>query len=702
LERKAIDKGLISGDQDFPFAKEKFIKTLPYYIFYSELEIGNLLNRVGILNQDDRIIFTQICQTVSISNSPTIDVDDFLIDVIKWAERHNYSALRSGNTTKKLIQNFCLTLTKHHLCITRSEDGEIAAFTMTEPQFEQVAHSYKEMETNPELAFPDDHALSLPMQPSNVVEVLYGKINTQFIEDNIDNEKMIKIVFPELNSHILVTPRLMVQLPTACIRKLGKFFSATSRIRILDSILKSMEIILPEKDLKLDRILKVLNLEDKESPIFFVHLTDNILSRLKKDAKVTENIPILQATLILKQFKLEQEEKEKYEKKDELANEDIKRILYVLKENPKGWYIQELYHLREEESRHGKFAGTYDKNEFAHLVDKFIDTYTINNENAEQIEDSVPEIIKLTDNESREMYIYRGYIVSLLERERVHARQEIRLTLLERWIKVLENYMELPEMKRDDILEKEVVKIIDQKYKLLKYVVIEPVLLFKIFKIYENDKEIKSKMAYYFANKDKSMVSPYFAILEIKRAELYHEAFLALPFTYRFFLTRFILYIVQLFKKGKQDGQTKNSDSETSGGEKTAASDADQQPDASELKKAVQSKVRKFLPEIEKNYRSGGGVQEALDELYGKWNIKVGEVSEILKEKIDNDIMERSTSIYKMLVKSPNFTPEYLHRELKNMAVDLAQNKYTEIQDKKSLARYIMLYSISILRQRNR
>ena len=626
-----------------------------------------------------------------------------MIDIIKWAERHNYAALRSSQTTKKLIQNFCYALSKQHLCLTKYEDNEIVAFTMTEPQFEQVTQIYKQMETNVELEFPDDHQMSIPLQPTKVIEVLYAKINTQFIEENIAKEKMLKIVFPELNSHILITPRLMVQLPTVCIRKIGKFFSATSRIRILDSILKSMEIVMPEKDLRLDRILKVLSLEDKESPMFFIHLTEGILSRLKKDSKAVENIPILQASLILKQIKLEQEAKEKDEKKDELAREDLKKILHIFQQSPKAHYMQELYHLREEESRYGKFSGTYEKGDFAKLIDQFIDMHAQVNDQAEQPLDMVPQIIKLTDNDSRDLYIYRGFLVSLLERERIHAKEEIHRTFLERWIKVLENYMELPEMKRDDLLEKEVLKIIDQKYKLLKFVIMEPAVLFNIFKIFEEDKEINSKKIHYFGMKDKPLILPYFAILEIKRAELYHEAFLSLPFMYRFFLTRFFLYIMQIFKKSKQEKtENQSSDAENATDDQASNSDNDQQSDLSEAKKAVQSKVRKFLPEIEKNYRSGTNNQEALEDLHGKWNIKVGEVRQVLREKVDQDIVERSSALYRMLHKSPNFGQESLHRELKNMAVDLAQNKYTDVHDKKSLARYIMLYSISFLRQRNR
>ncbi|MDH4263146.1 MAG: hypothetical protein OEV78_08905 [Spirochaetia bacterium] len=598
-------------------------------------------------------------------------------------------------------------MAKHHICIPKVEDNEIVAFTITEPQFEQVAQIYKEMEARPELEFPNDHQLSIPLQPSKVTEVIYSKINTQFIEENISKEKMVKIVFPEFNNHILVTPRLMVQLPTICIRKIGKFFGVTARIRILDTILKSMEIIIPEKNLKVERILKVLNLEDKESPIFFIHLTEGILSRMKKEAKVAEIVTVLQAAMLLKQFKLEQEEKEKDSKKDELAKDDIVKILHILKESPKAYFTQELYHLREEESRHGKFNGTYDKAEFAKLIDNFINTYTIIKENVEAPEDSVPEIITMKDNDSRDLYIYRGYLVSFLERERLHAKEEIRRLLLEKWIKVLENYLELPEMKRDDMLEKEVLKIIDQKYKRLKFAAIEPALLFNIFKIFDDDKEIKSKKVYYFGNRDKPVLSPFFSILEIKRAELFQEAFLALPFLYRFFLTRIILYFMQFFKKSNVDEQVKDAGTEKKSVENSSdntdsTSDESQTPDISDTKKNVQSKVRKFLPEIEKNYRTGGSVQVALDELFNKWNIKVGEVSVILKEKIDKDIMERSVAIYRMLIKSPNFTIEYLHRELKNMAIDLAQNKYTEIQDKKSFARYVMLLGISTLRQRNR
>jgi len=571
----------------------------------------------------------------------------------------------------------------------------VVSFTMTEPQFEEVTQVYKQMANTPELDFPDEHKLTLPLQSGKVTEVLYSSINSKFIEENIGKEKMIKISFPELAVHILITPRLMVQLPSVCIRKIGKFFSATSRVRVLDSILKSMEVILPEKDLGLDRVLKVLNLEDKESPIFFIHLTEGILSKLRKEAKVVENVPIIMASMILKQFKLEQEDKEKGEKKEELARDDLKKILSIFEESPKAYYLQELYHLREEENRHGKFAGSYDKVEFAQLVDKFLEMYTRVDEAAELPEEEAPEIIKLVDNESREMYIYRGYLVSLMERERLHAKEDISRALLVRWIKALENYVELPEMKRDDNLEKEVQKMIDQKYRLFKYAVMVP-WLYNIFRIYGNNKEIGSKKGFYFMGKDKPLLYPFFAILEIKRAELYHEAFLSLPFVYRFFLTRFFLYFFQLFKRKKQE----KPDSPAEGGGGSGSPDT--QADVTEVKKTVQAKIRKHLPDLEKKYVQGGRTQETLDSLFEKWNNKVGEVRQVLKEKIEQEVVDRSTALYRMLLKSPDFTPEFLHKELRNIAIDLAQNKYTDVADKKALAQYIVLYSLSILRQRNR
>ena len=633
------------------------------------------------------------------TNSATIEIDDLLIEVIKWAERHNYTALRLSQTTKKLIQNFCVTLARLNMCHTKSDNGEIVAFTLTEPQFEQVTNLYKQMESSPESPFPDERQLTLPLQPAKVTEVMATKINSAFIEENIGNDKMIKILFPELNSNILITPRLLVQLPSACIRKIGKFFSATGRVRILDGILKSMEIIMPEKDLKLERILKVLNLEDKESPMFYIHLTDNILGKLKKEIKAAENIPIIQAAMILKQFKLEQEEKEKDDRKSELAQADIQKILNIFRGNPKAYYIEELYHFREEEGRFDKFSGTYERNEFILLVDQFIETYTSVRENEEKLEDATPQIIKLPDNESRDLFIYREYLVSLVERERIRAKNDIYNTLLEKWIKALTNYLELPEMRKDDSLESEVIKIIEQKYKLLKFIALEPLLLFNIFKIYSDDKEINSKRSYYFSSKDKPTLQPFYAIMEIKRVDLYREAYSALPVMYRFFLTRIILYIMSIFKKNKSRGGEKNIVNQSTGAEKSGTAE---ESDPSDTKKIVQSRVRKFLPEIEKTYRSSGNIQDTLDQLVAKWNNKVGEVRTILKEKIDHDALERSTAIYKMMFKSPNFTQESLHRELKNMAVDLAQNKYTDIADKKSLARYIILTAIWNIRQKVR
>lgn len=629
-----------------------------------------------------------------------------LLEIIKWAERHNYSALRLNQATKRILQNLCYTLSKNYLCHIKREDNEITAITMIEPQFEIVSLQYKQMENDPDTAFPTEQQFSLSLQPSKIIEVIYEKINTAFIEENFNKDKMIKIVFPELQSHILVTPKLMVQLPTLCIRKIGRYYSPSPKVRLLDQILKPIEVIMPDKNLNVDRVLKVLSLEEKETPIFFIHLTEGVISRLKKEAKVEEYIPILQAAYILKQFKIEQEDKDKENKKEELANVDVERILRVFQRHSKPYYLAEIYRFRDGEGHNEQFAGSYDKGEFAKLVEKFLQTYTVRKEKAENIQDSIPAVIKLTDNDSRDLYIYREYLISLLERERSHAREEIHRALFDKMVYALEHFVQLPEMKSDTALESEVLKILDKKYRVLLFARDNAQLLYDIFQLFENDKEINSKQKFYYA-KDKPLLLPYFAILEMTRESLVTEAYGALPIMYRFFLSRFILFLVFLFKGDKKENNRKDNSGDSESSQDNEEDNPESQTDNHtndllENRKNVNTNIRNFLPEIEKQYRSGGNIQEVLNNLHEKWNIKVGEVREILKEKIDKDTMERSIAIYKIFLKSPNFTIENLHKELKNMAIDLAQNKYTEIHDKKALARYIMLTGIWTLRQKTR
>jgi len=650
------------------------------------------------------VVFAQICQIVSISNNPSVDIDELLIEVVKWAERHNYAALRLGQTTKRVIQTFCSNLSKIHFCKLKYEDNEITGITLVEPQFEAVHALYKQMEQSPETPFPGDSQLAIPLQPTRVLELMCDKINNQFIEENIEKNKMVKIIFPELNSHIFITPRLMVQLPTLCIKKIGKYYSATARVRLLDAMLKPLEVMMPEKNLKVERVLKVLNLEEKESPMFYIHLTENIISKLKKEMRVPENMPVLQAASILKQFKLEQDDKDKDEKKDELAREDFLKVLNFIKQNPKPHSLLELYHLREGEGASLRLAGSYDKNEFISFMDRFLEKFTQTKESNDPTE-MVPEIILLVDDESRETFIYREFLVSLIERERIKAKGEIHNALLDKWTHALQNFQNLPEMKKDSLFEAEVAKFINRKFRLLKFVAANPNLLFSIFKVYENDKDIKSKKQYYFAPREKPTLLPFFAMMELTRVDLYREAYAGLTFVYRFFLSRLILFIMRLFrstdKKSDKESSIDEKDSEKADSANQDKDD-ENQPDQSEIKKSVQIKVRKILPEIEKNYRAGGNIQEVLEELLNRWNIKVGEVRDILKEKVDKDTLERASSLYRMLLKSPNFSEESLHRELKNIAVDLVQNKYTDVHDKKALARYIVLSAIWILRSKGK
>jgi len=583
-------------------------------------------------------------------------------------------------------------------------EEERTSFTVTEPQFEFVETSYRKMSQDYSLPFPVEGDMILPLHPSRISELPYFQVTSKVIDEMVSKDKMVKIVIPELNEHILILPKLIVQLPTICIKRIRKFFNAHGRIRVLDMVVKTIEMVLPEKNLNLERVLKILSLEEKESPIFFIHLAEGLLNRLEKEKGNKDIRPLLVSAILLKHFKLQQNEAESDVKKKEKENEDVEKLLKIMKSNPRPYTRNELRHIRETDGKSLNFSGTYNPQEFADLVEHFIEKYTTKPEIGGDlpIEKQVPEIIRVSDDQTIEFFIYREYLVSLADRDRLDASQKAKTHYLEKWMNQLKQYKDLPEMNKDRDFEISARKFVVKNYRILASILKDPTTLYQVFKIYENDSDISHRMKDYFGGLGKSKLQPYIYILGLNRQEIYRDAYATLPFAYRNFLLRLLLFIISLFKNREKE---KNHGAETEPGLESFTpeeSELNSGPDLAEIKKEVASKNRKFLPEIEKNYRAGGNVQEVLDELKDNWNTKIGEVRDVLTEKIDKDTQQRALNIYKMLLRSPDYSEEFLHHELKNMATDLSQNKYSEIADKKSLARYIIIRSIWILRQKSR
>ncbi|MES0490105.1 MAG: hypothetical protein ABUK01_08945 [Leptospirales bacterium] len=672
---------------------------------YSDEELAQIMAAIGILDNDERVIFTQICHYAQFNNNPNIDLEDLTLEVVKWAERHNYATLRLTQTAKRVINLLVEDLQRNKFCHIKEDTGEIISLTLVEPEFEQINARYKRMmEHDITLPFPQEKDLIIPPMPDMVLEIPEADINTEIIEKVISKDIIGKIVFSEIENHILLTPKVFTQLPNLCLRKIYKYLKSPGNIKIVDFIIKSVEIIIPDKNYDSDMVMRILALEEKASAEFFVHFTENLIQKLESEKNIGDIQPVYQSAIILKQFKLEQMTQAIDEGKENDKKEDIHRILHIMQKTHRPFTRQDLCLVRDDPNFMRSFSGTYDKVEFADMVDVFITEYT-KPSRTEGADLPIPPVFRLFDTNG-EIYIHRDYVIPLIERERGHASTDLRKTFLEKWRKALSSYTDLGEMKRDKTFEEETRTIVRKSYPIMESSLLDSESLFNLFIASKNDADLYARMKFYYAKSNKNVLKKYIDILSLDRNEIYREAYASLPFVYRFFLTRIILYIINIFKGNKKTGQGKasgNSDTSSENSEATEE-DSDSRAANSEAadRKEARTKMKTFLVDIEKNYRASGNVTEILDKLHEKWNNKLGEVRMILKEKVDKDVQEKTMAIYRIMLKSPNFTEPWLHKELRNLANNLSAHKYNEINDKKSLAMYLIIMSIWTLRNKIR
>jgi len=658
---------------------------------------------IGILDNDERVIFTQICHYAQFNNNPNIDLEDLNLEIVKWAERHNYAALRLTQTAKRVTNLLVEDLQRNKFCLVKEEGGEMVSLVLIEPEFEQINSRYKRMmEHDITLPYPQEKDLIIPPMPDMVMEVPEADIDSKIIDKVISQDIIGKIVFYEIESHILVTPKVFTQLPNICLRKIYKYLKSPGNLKIVDFIIKSVEIIIPDKNYDSDKVMRILALEEKASAEFFVHFTENLIQKLESEKNISDIQPVYQSAIILRQFKMEQMTQAIDEEKESDKQEDIHRILHIMQKTHRPFTRQDLYLVREDTNFMRAFSGTYEKLEFADMVDTFINQYT-KPDRKEGADLAIPPVFRIFDA-SGEIYIHRDYLIPLIERERAHASTDLRKMFLERWRKALSSYTDLAEMKRDKTFEEETRQIIRKTHPIIESGLMDSESFFNLFIASKSDPDLYGRMKFYYAKSNKNVLKKYIDILGLDRNEIYREAYASLPFVYRFFLTRIFLYLINLFKGKKKQSEESVSKTSEEGDDVEVTEEVDSKEDQGEAgaRKEARTKMRKFLVDIEKNYRASGNVTEILDGLHEKWNNKIGEVRTILKEKVDKDVQEKAMAIYRIMLKSPNLTEPWLHQELRNMANNLSAHKYKEVNDKKSLAMYLIIMSIWTLRNKIR
>ncbi len=628
-----------------------------------------------------------------------MEMGKLTLEVVKWAERNSYTPMRMTQTVKRQLLNFVQSLARLRFCRLKMIEGDIQGFMMVEPEAEQILFIYTRMEKDFNRGFPMEKDLPVSLLDSMKFDLEIKDLSSATISEAKERDLIAKIHFPELERHVLITPKLFPKLLGICLNRIRAFFKAAGRMRLLDDISRSLDIVLPGKDVSTDHILEVLDQKAKESPLFYVHFSESLIRQIGEDKNRMDLVSAYQSAHIVKKLKMEQEEYEQSAHKEELFEADIKKIMKIVKNNPRTYTRAEMLRFREGEGHSERFEGSYDRSGFLELTDMFIRTYSANEDDPPN---SAPELIKLEIGE-RDLYIYREFLISLLERERSHVMEEATQYFKKRWAQALLRYKDLPDMKKDKAFIHEIKKFINARFEIFNHILSKPDLLFSVFLIYAEDKDLYSRYSNYFAKSGKPELKPINEILDLKRTVLYREAYAALPFTYRFFLTRLIIYIMNLFKKKQEEkeAEEKKENETEQEGEETEESSADS-TSPTQIKKDTAGKLRKMIPDIEKTYWTGGKVTEILEDLHEKWNIKLGDVRTILKDKVDKDIQEKALAVYSILLRSPSFSMEFLHDELKNMANNLVLHKYQEIHDKKSLARYIIIRALWLLRQKSR
>ncbi len=661
-----------------------------------------MLANLGITDRNNVLLVTRLFKYVEQKEEPKVKVENFINALTKWADDNNYSNFRHAQNIRRALGNVLGYLQKRKMCDVVYEGETLKTVEFLESEKNMLNEYYQKLQKEPAMPFPDESNFPLKIPMANIFNLPASDISRMRLEEAYETRKIVRINIAETSSHVLVPPDFLYSLLPIVLRKIGFYLYPGQKTKALEDVARLLKGILPEKTIDAERVKKIFYQEERENPAFFIHAIETILSVLKNDRDDEKVKQPHTAIYLLKYYKEAEQNEGKEKEQEENKKNDKKTILNTIKNLDGTITAKELQELRDG-SLHGKktdtaeFGKNYSPNQFADLIDEVIHEYSVFSD-GENSSGLLPPLIKLVSLDGTVFLVTRENILNVLENMRLDASLEISSQLKNRWKNRFVEFRTESEMSNDLAFDDTILKILEKKFKVLRtYLDNSPIIYNAIMESQGMEiKEGKSIMDIYFVPGKNQILRPTYQILELDRLNLYRSAYGAQPAVYRFFLTRVLLFLVSLFSPSVTTELPEEAGE--GGGNAMSSPDAEVKEDSSSKRK---KEISEFLQVIQNTIQPSSNSKASLSSLEAEWNQKIGEVREIVRDKVDKAIEKRSADNFKILMKSRAVSTQFIQRELSNMAMSMSVSaKYADITNKKAFRDYIMLTAIKYLQSK--
>ncbi|MCS6983964.1 MAG: hypothetical protein NZM25_02400 [Leptospiraceae bacterium] len=662
----------------------------PYYLQLGEQDLQNFLAAAGIREKDDVLLFSQICRYAREKEVIKIDLDEFALEVVHWAELNNIVRLRHLQNVQRLLGQLLPRLKEKDFCEIREKDGEISAIILKEPGSTKQIELLKQFVESAANPFPTRQDLPFPMPDSYFFEIKIQELTQAKINEAIEAGRPVRISFGEVEGDIFFPVGMLTELSRLARLKIRAILMpGNQRTKLLEDLVRDLKAVMPEKVISAERVIHVLEGRENEVPLYLLNLSNRFVSYMQQEKELKYKLTAIQAGKILLQLKLDEEERKKSELEALEREQDRHRALMILRDVKKPLSRSEILSPELEKSLWEPLTNRYHGASLRLLLSELLDEASrlVLKEDSQKDKDILPPLVKFKAKHE-EYYIHRDSLIpSLLSmREKIH--QELTYYYVSNWAELIRSGIYENAMESDAYFAKDVEKKVRQRYGEFDLMLSQPQLVMNaIFYSPYSEKERSEILLDFFTRPPEPIFKAYHNILKLNRQELYRQAKATLPIIYRIFLFRLILWFLELFRSKKKSHNEREQKSRESHEEREDES---------------QSSEPNFLPseieQLKNHYLGSADFHKELKKLEEAWNIKIGPVREVLLEKVQREVHERTKRLYQFLKKSPRYSVKNLQEELENMATDMVRKAGNDVPDKGAYRKYVVLLALDKLK----
>lgn len=486
--------------------------------------------------------FSKTYRRVDIGFGTFVDFVSKYVD--QYGDQYKQLQIFEKNTREILTTNL-KALARKNQCELVYRDGNLERVDFPQYFSTVLKRSYSDMEKTPDLPFPDEESLGLPV-PQNLITAVnvQNGLASYLQEDKPSSATVIRLLFPEnLGSIVIAASSVPNQLLELCIQKIKLYLTHGNNTGYVQSRLRPGFITNPNllKQMINSVAIKPGNASAsfKESSDLTFRFWANLTNLIVKEYKEKKDMLALERDICKAAFTLSVFNvffRETIKQKDDDKKNTLVELESQLHNPPFIHTLNDIYALKDKK---GSPLITSDSKDAAV---RFLETKT--RPKAKQI---LPDLMRIQTPDRKEYYIYKEHVPSVFVQRLNRASEELRHHYTSKWLDSIWRNEKPESTLNDNSFLQDLTNIVRSYYPLLGYF-----LNYNVLTGVEKDVKINYDVVPEYdrcLDRRNYRLKPLDEILRLDRKSLLKETRNELPLWGRTALTRKLgLMLAKIFK----------------------------------------------------------------------------------------------------------------------------------------------------------